>query len=144
MTKTISRSIIATLIAIVIATYSLGIIMATNANAAGYDGTAQGNAALKAGVVEKTKDINVLAKAYYLKAVGKAKQGYDWTYKATNNNIKVKCKYDFDTHKYTFKFTGTAKGSTKLTLQYKSNEKTWVKVPMTFKVDSHNNIKRVA
>lgn len=95
-------------------------------------------------VVEKTTKLNTLAKAYYFKALGKTAKGYDWTYKTDRDNIKVKCKYDFTAHKYTFKLTGTTKGKTNFTLMYKKSDKEWVKVPMKLTVDAQKNIVRNA
>ncbi len=145
-TKRFTKSIIAAIIAIVIAASSISMISATSASAASYSGSAQANASLKsaAAVVEKTTALNTLAKAYYFKALGKSKQGYNWTYKTNNDIVKVKCKYDFTAHKYTFKLVGTAKGTAKLTLKYRKDDKTVVKVPMTIKVDAQKNIMRVA
>ena len=74
---------------------------------------------------------------------GKTSYGYDWTYKTDNNNVKVKCKYDFKTNKYTFKIVGTAKGTNHFTLKYKTSDKKTVSVPMTFVVDAQKNIIRV-
>lgn len=145
-TKRFTKSIIAAIIAIVIAASSISMISATSASAASYSGSAQANASLKsaAAVVEKTTALNTLAKAYCFKALGKSKQGYNWTYKTNNDIVKVKCKYDFTAHKYTFKLVGTAKGTAKLTLKYRKDDKTVVKVPMTIKVDAQKNIMRVA
>ncbi len=95
-------------------------------------------------VVEKTTSKNVLAKAYYFKAAGKTKKGYDWTFKTDKNIIAVKCKYDFKAHKYTFKLTGKAKGKANFTLMYKANDTTWKKVPMKLTVDANKNIIRTA
>ncbi|MBQ5398939.1 MAG: hypothetical protein IIU14_05840 [Ruminococcus sp.] len=153
MKKTITKSIIATIIAVVIAASSLSLFSAsaldfnyvTDTETVGAAQQAQTAAkTTQSAAVEKTKDLNTAAKAYYFKAVGKTKEGYDWTYKTTNDIVKVKCSYDFKAHKYTFKLTGTAKGTAKITLMYKSNDKTWVKVPMTVKVDAQKNITRTA
>lgn len=95
-------------------------------------------------VAEKTTKTNALAKAYYFKALGKTSKGYDWTYKTDKDNINVKCKYDFKAHKYTFKLTGKAKGKTNFTLMYKTDDKTWKKVPMKLTVDAQKNIIRTA
>ena len=146
-TKRTSKSIIATLIAVIIAVSSFAMISAVSANAA-YEGSAQAHAAQKSEIVvsqaaEKTAKTGELAKAYYFKAIGKTSYGYDWTYKTDNNNVKVKCKYDFKTNKYTFKIVGTAKGTNHFTLKYKTSDKKTVSVPMTFVVDAQKNIIRV-
>ncbi len=93
-------------------------------------------------VVEKTTKLNTTAKAYYFKATGKTKKGYDWTYKTDKDNVKVKCAYDFKAHKYTFKLTGKSKGKANFTLMYKTNDKSWTKVPMKLTVDAQKNITR--
>ena len=145
-TKRVSKSIIATVIAVIVAFSSFAMIATANANAA-YEGSAQAHAAEKSAVVttvpDKTVKTGELAKAYYFKATGKTSYGYDWTYTADNNNVKVKCKYDFDKDKYTFKITGTKQGANNFTLKYKTADKKWVSVPMTFKVDAKLNIIRV-
>ena len=48
------------------------------------------------GVVKQVKN----ARAFKYNAYGKTSYGYDYTYKATNNNIDVKVNYDFKTNKY--------------------------------------------
>ena len=95
-------------------------------------------------VVEKTTKLNAPAKAYYFKATGKTDKGYDWTYKTDKDIVQVKCKYDFNEHKYTFKLTGTAKGKANFTLMYKKTQTKWVKVPMKITVDAQKNIIRTA
>ena len=145
-TKKTTGKVIATVLALVIALSSLSLITASSVSALSYEGSAQGNADQKTfvSVIDKTKDMNTTAKAYYFKALGKTKKGYDWTYKTNNDIFTVKCKYDFDAHKYTFKITGKAKGTAKIKLCYKQNDSTWVKVPMTIKVDAQKNITRIA
>lgn len=147
MKNTKSTKVIATVMAIVIAISSLCVITAVSANAASYEGSAQAHASEKMGpmttsVPAVTTKLNKTAKAYKFVCTGQTKQGYDWDYTANNSNIKVTCKYDFKTHTYTFKFTGTAKGSTVMNFKYRANDKTWVKVPMNFKVDAQKNIMR--
>ena len=93
-------------------------------------------------VVDKTTKLNTWAKAYKYSAAGKTKKGYDWTYKTDKDNIKVTCKYDFKAHKYNFTLTGKSKGKANFTLMYKTNDKTWKKVPMKLTVDAKKNIMR--
>lgn len=93
-------------------------------------------------VAEKTTKLNTLTKAYNFSAAGKTKKGYDWTYKTDKDNIKVACKYDFKAHKYNFTLTGKSKGTANFTLMYKTNDKTWKKVPMKLTVDAKKNIMR--
>ena len=147
--KNTKTKVIATVMAVVIAISSLCVITAVSANAASYTGSAQAHAsekmeAMTTSVPAVTSKLNKTAKAYKYVCTGQTKKGYDWDYTANNNNIKVTCKYDFKTHKYTFKFTGTAKGNTTMNFKYKLNDKTWVKVPMTFKTDAQKNITRTA
>ena len=147
MKNTIVRKTIATVMVVIIAISSLCTIAAVSASAKTYDGSAQGNASQKIETVTTnvpavTTKLNKTAKAYKFVCTGQTKKGYDWDYTANNNNIKVKCSYDFKTHTYTFKFTGTAKGATNMNFKYRLNDKTWVKVPMTFKVDAQKNIMR--
>ncbi len=145
-----TTKVIATVMAVVIAISTLCVITAVSANAASYEGSAQAHAAEKMGVMTTTSvpavttKLNKTAKAYKYVCTGQTKKGYDWDYTASNSNVKVTCKYDFKTHTYTFKFTGTAKGSTTMNFKYRLNDKTWVKVPMTFKIDAQKNITRVA
>ena len=143
-TKNITRTLIAAVIAIVIAASSASFIGAVRANAATYDGSAQAHASQKMELPEKTAKINQFAKAYYFKATGKTTKGYDWTYKTDCDNVKVKCKYDFTAHKYTFKITGTSYGLNHFTLKYKTSDTKWVSVKMTLFVDSEKNIMRTA
>ena len=93
-------------------------------------------------VAEKTTKLNTWAKAYNYSASGKTKKGYDWTYKTDKDNIKVACKYDFKAHKYNFTLTGKSKGKANFTLMYKTDDKTWKKVPMKLTVDAKKNIMR--
>ena len=50
------------------------------------------------GVVQQVKN----ARAFKYNAYGKTSYGYDYTYKATNNNLIVKVNYNFKAHKYEF------------------------------------------
>ncbi len=146
--KNTKVKVIATVMAVVIAISSLCVITAVSANAAAYEGSAQAHASEKMGPmttsVSTTTKLNTVAKAYVFTCKGKTSYGYDYDYTATNKNVKVKCAYNFKSHTYKFTFTGTAKGTTKMNFKYKTSDKVWVKVPMTFKVDAQKNITRVA
>ncbi len=144
-----TTKVIATVMAVVIAISSLCVITAVSANAATYAGSAQAHASEKMGpmttsVPSTTTKLNTVAKAYVFTCKGKTSYGYDYDYTATNKNVKVKCAYNFKSHTYKFTFTGTAKGTTKMNFKYKTSDKVWVKVHMTFKVNSQKNITRVA
>ncbi len=145
--KTVTRTLIAALIAIIIAASSATIVSTVKAGAVSYEGSASSHQSQKSEgyqLLEKTTKLNQFAKAYYFKATGKTSNGYDWTYKADQTNVKVKCKYDFDTHKYTFKMTGTSYGLNHFTLKYKVSDKKWESVKMTLFVDKDKNIMRTA
>ena len=137
-----NTKVIATVMAAIMAVSTIGTVSAVSAGAVSAKGTAQSHAAQKVEVPASTNKLNTLAKAYTFTCKGQTKKGYDWDYTADRNNIKVKCDYNFKTHTYTFKFTGTAKGTTQMNFKYRANDKTWVKVPMTFKVDAQKNIMR--
>jgi len=146
-TREIKTTIIAVLISLVIAVSSVFIMSGIRANAVTYDGSAQAHSSQKAevkGLAAKTTKTNKFAKAYVFKATGKTTKGYDWTYKADTNNVKVSCKYDFNTHKYTFTIKGTSYGLNHFTLKYKTSDKKWTSVKMTLFVDSEKNIMRTA
>lgn len=146
-TKTISKTVIAAVLAIIIAASSAAIIGSVKAGAVSYEGSAQAHQSQKSEayqIPEKTTKLNQIAKAYYFKGTGKTAKGYDWTYKTDNTNVKIKCKYDFDTHKYTFKLVGTSYGINHFTLKYKMSDKVWVYEKMTLFVDKDKNIKRTA
>lgn len=143
-TKKIVTTIVSGIIALIIAVSSAFMISSVKVNAASYNGSAQSHASQKMELPEKTTKLNQFAKAYYFKAAGKTSEGYDWTYKTDNNNVKVKCKYDFTAHKYTFKITGTSYGLNHFTLKYKTSDTKWESVKMTLFVDSENNIIRTA
>lgn len=143
-TRKIAITFISGIIALIIAASSAFMISGIKANAATYDGSAQAHASQKMELPEKTTKLNQFAKAYYFKAAGKTSKGYDWTYKTDTNNVKVKCKYDFTSHKYTFKITGAKYGLNHFTLKYKTSDTKWGSVKMTLFVDSEKNIMRTA
>ncbi|MEE3333877.1 MAG: hypothetical protein VZR54_06315 [Ruminococcus sp.] len=143
-TKSFKVTIISTLIAAIFAIAYPCFFLNVKADAATYKGSAQSNYSQKAEIPAKTTKLNDFAKAYYFKAASKTTKGYDWTYKADNNNLKIKCKYDFTAHKYTFKIAGTSYGLTHLTLKYKATNTKWNTVKMTVFVDSAKNIMRTA
>lgn len=136
--NTFKTTIIAAILGIVLAVSSGFAISSLRANAA------TTNKPVSTGFSEKTTHLNVFSNAYYFKAAGKCSKGYDWSFKADNKNIKVKCAYDFKSHKYTFKFKGTSYGLTKLTLKYKVSDTKTAKVHMTLFVDPQNYIMRTA
>lgn len=137
-----NTKVIATVMAAIMVVSAFGTASAISTSALSTDGTAQAHASQKAEAPKSTNKMNTLAKTYVFTCKGQTKQGYDWDYTANNNNIKVKCDYNFKTHTYKFSFTGKAKGSTQMNFKYRANDKTWVKVPMTFKVDTQKNIMR--
>ncbi len=141
-TKKIAVTFISGIIALIIATSSAFFISGFKADAAKYKGSAQAHASQKRELPEKTTKLNQFAKAYYFKAAGRSSKGYDWTYKTDCNNVKVKCKYDFTAHKYTFKITGKSYGLNHFTLKYKTSDTKWTSVKMTLFVDSEKNIMR--
>ena len=140
-----NTKVIATVMAAIMTVSAFGTASAISTSALSTNGTAQAHASQKAeaaNVAASTSKMNTLAKAYVFTCKGQTKKGYDWDYTADRNNIKVKCNYNFKTHTYTFKYTGTAKGTTHMNFKYRANDKTWVKVPMTLKVDAQKNIMR--
>lgn len=146
-TKEITRTLIAVVIALVIAASSAAIMGTVRADAATAKHTAQAKISqktVKNQIPASTSKINQFAKAYTFKATGKTSYGYDWTYKTDYNNLKVNCKYDFKTHKYTFKITGTKYGLNHITLKYKTSDKKWASEKMTIFVDSEKYIMRTA
>ncbi len=96
------------------------------------------------GLPDKTTNTNQFAKCYVYRAAGETAKGYDWTYKTDYDNVKVKCNYDFTTHKYTFKLTGKSYGLNHFVLRYKTSDKKWASVKMTLFVDSEKNIMRIS
>ena len=143
-TKKIVTTFVSGIIALIIATSAAFMISGIKVSAASCEETAQAHASQKMELPEKTTKLNTFAKSYVFKATGKTSEGYDWTYKTDYNNVKVKCKYDFTAHKYTFKITGTSYGLNRFTLKYKTSDSKWVSVKMTLFVDSENNIMRTA
>ena len=140
-----TTKVIATVMAIIIAVSALSVCTAISTSALSVAGTAQAHASQKMEqAAPTTTPLNTTAKAYVFTCKGKTSYGYDYDYTATNKNVKVKCAYNFKSHTYKFTFTGAAKGTTKMIFKYKTSNKTWVKVPMTFKVDAQKNIMRVA
>ncbi len=145
--KTVTRTIIAAIIALIIAASSASIIGSVKAGAVSYAGSAQAHQSQKSEgyqLPEKTTKLGQFAKAYYFKASAKTTKGYDWTYKADQKNVKVKCKYDINTHKYTFKLVGASYGLNHFTLKYKITDKKWASEKMTIFVDRDKNIMRTA
>ncbi|MBR1749259.1 MAG: hypothetical protein IJ740_00055 [Ruminococcus sp.] len=141
-TRKIVVTLASAIIALIIAASSAFLFSSIRANAATYDGSAQAHASQKMELPEKTTKLNKFAKAYTFKATGKTSKGYDWTYKTDYNNLKVKCKYDFTAHKYTFTITGTKYGLNHFTLKYKTSDTKWLSVKMTLFVDSEKYIMR--
>ena len=80
------------------------------------------------------------AKAFKYYAYGKTSYGYDYTYKATNNNIDVKVNYDFKTNKYEFNVIGKKAGNVKLTLIWNVNDKKTDSATFTLNVDKNGNV----
>lgn len=143
-TRNTMTAILSVIFVAVITVSSVFLITAVKADAAAYDHSAQAHYSQKSELPEKTTKTGVFAKSYIFKAAGKTTEGYDWTYKTDNNNVKVKCSYDFKNNKYTFKITGTAYGLNHFTLKYKTSDTKWVSEKMTLFVDSRNNIMRTA
>ncbi|MBR1731301.1 MAG: hypothetical protein IJ725_02570 [Ruminococcus sp.] len=143
-TKEIRNTLIAVVIAFIVVVSSAAVMGTVKADAATYKGSAQAHASQKMELPEKTTKLNQFAKAYTFKATGKTSKGYDWTYKTDCNNVKVKCKYDFTAHKYTFTITGVKYGLNHFTLKYKTSDTKWASVKMTLFVDSEKNIMRTA
>ncbi len=143
-TKKIAITFVSGILTLIMATSASFFLAGFRADAAEYKGSAQAHASQKMELPEKTTKLNQFAKAYYFKATGKPSKGYDWTYKTDCNNVKVKCKYDFTAHKYTFKITGTSYGLNHFTLKYKTSDTKWESVKMTLFVDSEKNIMRTS
>lgn len=57
-----------------------------------------------------------VAAFYYVD--GKTSKGFDWDYRASNNNVLVRCDYNFDRHQYQFGFFGMKPGATNIKLTY--------------------------
>ena len=88
------------------------------------------------GIVQQVK--NAKACKYY--AYGKTSYGYDYTYKATNNNIDVKVNYDFKTNKYEFNVLGKKAGNVQVTLIWNVNDKRTNSATFNLKVDNKGNV----
>ena len=80
------------------------------------------------------------AKAFKYYAYGKTSYGYDYTYKATNNNIDVKVNYDFKTNKYEFNVIGKKAGNVQITLIWNINDKKTNSATFNLKVDKKGNV----
>ena len=144
-TNEITKTLIAVAIAFVIAASSAIVMGAVRADAATQKSAAKvSQKAASTQLPKTTAKKNQFAKAYTIKTSGKTSNGYNWTYKTDYKNIKVNCKYNFKSHKYTFKVTGTSYGLNHLTLKYKTSDKKWASVKMTLFVDSQNYIIRTA
>lgn len=145
-TNNITKTLVAVGIAFVIAVSSALIMGAVRADAIAKK-TVKASVSQRASsnqLPKTTTKKNQFAKAYTVKVSGKTSRGYDWTYKTDYKNIKVNCKYDFRSHKYTFKIMGKSYGLNHLTLKYKTSDKKWASVKMTLFVDSQKYIMRTA
>lgn len=80
------------------------------------------------------------AKAFKYYACGKTSYGYDYTYKATNNNIDVKVNYDFKTNKYEFNVIGKKAGNVQVTLIWNINDKKTNSATFNLKVDKNGKV----
>ena len=88
------------------------------------------------GIVQQVKN----AKTFKYYAYGKTSYGYDYTYKATNNNIDVKVNYDFKTNKYEFNVIGKKAGNVQVTLIWNINDKKTNSATFNLKVDKKGNV----
>ena len=88
------------------------------------------------GVVQQVKN----ARAFKYNAYGKTSYGYDYTYKATNNNLIVKVNYNFKAHKYEFNVIGKKAGTVKLTLIWNVNDKKTDSATFNLRVDKNGNV----
>ena len=88
------------------------------------------------GVVQQVKN----ARTFKYNAYGKTSYGYDYTYKATNNNIDVKVNYDFKTNKYEFNVLGKKAGNVRVTLIWNVNDKRTNSATFNLKVDNKGNV----
>ncbi|QCT06754.1 hypothetical protein [Ruminococcus bovis] len=88
------------------------------------------------GVVQQVKN----ARAFKYNAYGITSYGYDYTYKATNNNIDVKVNYDFKTNKYEFNVLGKKAGNVQVTLIWNVNDKRTNSATFNLKVDNKGNV----
>ena len=88
------------------------------------------------GIVQQVKN----AKTFKYYAYGKTSYGYDYTYKATNNNIDVKVNYDFKTNKYEFNVIGKKAGNVQVTLIWNINDKKTNSATFNLKVDKNGKV----
>lgn len=88
------------------------------------------------GIVQQVKN----AKTFKYYAYGKTSYGYDYTYKATNNNLIVKVNYNFKAHKYEFNVIGKKAGTVKLTLIWNVNNKKTDSATFNLRVDKNGNV----
>ena len=88
------------------------------------------------GIVQQVKK----AKTFKYYAYGKTSYGYDYTYKATNNNLIVKVNYNFKAHKYEFNVIGKKAGTVKLTLIWNVNDKKTDSATFNLRVDKNGNV----
>ena len=91
------------------------------------------------GIVQQVKN----AKAFKYYAYGKTSYGYDYTYKATNNNLIVKVNYNFKAHKYEFNVIGKKAGTVKLTLIWNVNDKKTDSATFNLRVDKNGNVTNI-
>ncbi len=148
--KEIKTTIVALAVSIALVIGSSFLISGLRAKAKSYAGSAQAHASQKAELPEsvqpldRTAKLNVLSKTYIFKADGRSPRDYDWNYKTDNRNIKVKCVYNYDTNRYTFRISGTAQGINHLTLRFKNAENRWISRTLTLTVDAQKNIMRLS
>lgn len=146
-TMGITRTLIAVTIAFVIAVSSAVVISMVRVDAKTYNGTAQSHRSQKLdnGKLPKTTTkTNQFAKAYCVKVQSKITKGSNWSYKSDAKNIKVSCKFDPSTRKYTFKLVGTSYGLNHMTLKYKTTASKWESKKMNVFVDMDKNIMRIS
>ena len=91
------------------------------------------------GIVQQVKK----AKTFKYYAYGKTSYGYDYTYKATNNNLIVKVNYNFKAHKYEFNVIGKKAGTVKLTLIWNVNDKKTDLATFNLRVDKNGNVTNI-
>ena len=114
---------------------------AVTASAKGVDAT---KAPVQYGVVQQVKTGQVkTTKAFKYYAYGKTSYGYDYTYKATNNNLIVKVNYNFKAHKYEFNVIGKKAGTVKLTLIWNVNDKKTDSATFNLRVDKNGNVTNI-
>ena len=91
------------------------------------------------GIVQQVKN----AKTFKYYAYGKTSYGYDYTYKATNNNLIVKVNYNFKAHKYEFNVIGKKAGTVKLKLIWNVNDKKTDSATFNLRVDKNGNVTNI-